>query len=55
MIFSVKEIVSYLSRFMRLLPVGVGMGQKPQPVFLRAGQRLGIEGLGEQRQLTVLD
>ena len=38
-------------------PPGVGMGQKPQPVFLRAGQRwrLGVEGLGEQRQLTVQD
>jgi ureidoglycolate lyase len=36
-------------------PPGVGMGVKPQPVFLRAGQRmrLGIEGLGEQQQLTV--
>jgi 2-keto-4-pentenoate hydratase/2-oxohepta-3-ene-1,7-dioic acid hydratase in catechol pathway len=31
------------------------MGQKPQPIYLRAGQtmRLGIEGLGEQRQQTV--
>lgn len=66
MIFSVKEIISYLSRFMRLVPgdiiatgtpPGVGMGQKPQPVFLRAGQRLrlGVEGVGEQRQLTVQD
>jgi 2,4-didehydro-3-deoxy-L-rhamnonate hydrolase len=38
-------------------PPGVGMGQKPQPVYLRAGQtiRLGIEGLGEQQQLTVED
>jgi 2-keto-4-pentenoate hydratase/2-oxohepta-3-ene-1,7-dioic acid hydratase in catechol pathway len=36
-------------------PPGVGMGQKPQPIYLRAGQtmRLGIEGLGEQRQQTV--
>ncbi len=35
-------------------PPGVGMGQKP-PVYLRAGQviRLGIEGLGEQRQQVV--
>jgi 2,4-diketo-3-deoxy-L-fuconate hydrolase len=35
-------------------PPGVGLGQKP-PVYLRAGQamRLGIEGLGEQRQRTV--
>jgi 2-keto-4-pentenoate hydratase/2-oxohepta-3-ene-1,7-dioic acid hydratase in catechol pathway len=36
-------------------PPGVGMGQQPQPVYLRAGQtmRLGIEGLGEQCQQTV--
>ncbi|MNN67550.1 Ureidoglycolate lyase [compost metagenome] len=36
-------------------PPGVGLGIKPQPVFLRAGQtvRLGITGLGEQRQVTV--
>ncbi|HAK35017.1 MAG TPA: ureidoglycolate lyase, partial [Pantoea sp.] len=53
---------SYLSRFMSLqpgdvistgTPPGVGMGQKP-PVYLRPGQeiRLGIAGLGEQRQIT---
>ncbi|WP_213785565.1 fumarylacetoacetate hydrolase family protein [Klebsiella aerogenes] len=64
MIFKVPYIISYLSRFMSLqpgdvistgTPPGVGMGQKPQPVYLRAGQtiRLGIEGLGEQQQLTV--
>lgn len=63
MIFTVPEIISYLSRFMSLqpgdvistgTPPGVGMGQKP-PVYLRAGQeiRLGIEGLGEQRQKTI--
>ncbi|WP_152044715.1 fumarylacetoacetate hydrolase family protein [Aureimonas psammosilenae] len=63
MIFTVQQIVSYLSRFMSLqpgdvistgTPPGVGLGQKP-PVFLTAGQemRLGIEGLGEQRQRTV--
>jgi 2-keto-4-pentenoate hydratase/2-oxohepta-3-ene-1,7-dioic acid hydratase in catechol pathway len=62
MIFSVAHIVSYLSRFMSLqpgdiistgTPPGVGMGQKP-PVYLRPGQviRLGIAGLGEQRQIT---
>ncbi|MEK7899654.1 fumarylacetoacetate hydrolase family protein, partial [Burkholderia contaminans] len=35
-------------------PPGVGMGIKPSPVFLKAGQvvRLGIEGLGEQLQST---
>ena len=63
MIFSVREIVSYLSRFMSLqsgdvistgTPPGVGLGQKP-PVFLKPGQvmRLGIEGLGEQRQRVI--
>lgn len=63
MIFNVPQIVSYLSRFMSLqpgdvistgTPPGVGMGQKPHPVYLRPGQtmRLGIEGLGEQRQQT---
>ena len=66
MIFKVPYIISYLSRFMSLqpgdvistgTPPGVGIGQKPQPVYLRAGQtiRLGIEGLGEQQQLTVED
>ncbi|MNP78892.1 Ureidoglycolate lyase [compost metagenome] len=36
-------------------PPGVGLGIKPTPVFLRPGQtmRLGIQGLGEQRQVTV--
>ncbi|HGM5300389.1 TPA: fumarylacetoacetate hydrolase family protein [Serratia marcescens] len=64
MIFRIPQIVSYLSRFMSLqpgdvistgTPPGVGMGQKPQPIYLRAGQtmRLGIERLGEQRQQTV--
>ncbi len=60
MIFGVAHIVSYLSRFMALMPgdviptgtpPGVGMGQKP-PVYLRAGDviTLGGRGLGEQRQ-----
>jgi 2,4-diketo-3-deoxy-L-fuconate hydrolase len=63
MIFSVKQVVSYLSRFMSLqsgdvistgTPPGVGLGQKP-PVYLKAGQTmtLGIEGLGSQRQRVV--
>ena len=62
MIFGCAEIVSYLSRFLTLLPgdviatgtpPGVGMGRKPQ-LFLKAGDelRLGIEGLGEQRQMV---
>jgi 2-keto-4-pentenoate hydratase/2-oxohepta-3-ene-1,7-dioic acid hydratase in catechol pathway len=60
MIFGVAELVAYCSRFMTLwpgdlistgTPPGVGMGMKP-PVFLKAGDeiRLGIAGLGEQRQ-----
>jgi len=64
MIFNVPQLVAYLSRFMTLqpgdvistgTPPGVGMGIKPQPVYLRPGQtmRLGIAGLGEQTQKTV--
>ena len=60
MIFGVPALVSYLSRFMTLLPgdvistgtpPGVGLGFKP-PIFLKAGDvvELGIEGLGRQRQ-----
>ena len=63
MIFSVKEIVSYVSEFMTLFagdiittgtPPGVGVGMKP-PVFLKVGDvmSLGISGLGEQRQKVV--
>jgi 2,4-diketo-3-deoxy-L-fuconate hydrolase len=63
MIFGVRHIVSYLSRFMSLqagdvistgTPPGVGMGMKP-PTYLKAGQvmTLGIEGLGSQRQRVV--
>jgi 2-keto-4-pentenoate hydratase/2-oxohepta-3-ene-1,7-dioic acid hydratase in catechol pathway len=63
MVFGVAYLVSYLSQFMTLqpgdiistgTPPGVGLGQKP-PVYLRAGNviRLGIEGLGEQRQQVV--
>jgi 2,4-didehydro-3-deoxy-L-rhamnonate hydrolase len=61
MIFGVAQLVSYISRFMTLYPgdlistgtpPGVGMGQKPQAWYLKAGDqmRLGIEGLGEQSQ-----
>ncbi|MCC6002390.1 MAG: fumarylacetoacetate hydrolase family protein [Pararhodobacter sp.] len=63
MIFGVAKLVSYISQFMSLqpgdiistgTPPGVGMGQNP-PTYLRPGQiiRLGIEGLGEQNQITV--
>ncbi|CAI8905210.1 MULTISPECIES: fumarylacetoacetate hydrolase family protein [unclassified Pseudomonas] len=64
MIFQIPKIISYLSQFMSLqpgdvistgTPPGVGLGIKPEPVYLRAGQqiRLGIAGLGEQNQRTV--
>jgi ureidoglycolate lyase len=64
MIFNVPKLVSYLSHFMSLqpgdvistgTPPGVGLGQKPNPVYLKVGQtmRLGIQGLGEQRQRLV--
>lgn len=63
MIFKPAYLVSYLSQFMSLqpgdvistgTPPGVGLGRKP-PVYLHAGQemRLGIDGLGEQRQRVV--
>ncbi|MFG1230280.1 fumarylacetoacetate hydrolase family protein [Xanthobacter wiegelii] len=61
MIFGVREIVAYCSRYMTLLPgdiiatgtpPGVGMGMKPEPVWLRPGDvvELEIAGLGRQRQ-----
>ncbi len=64
MIFGVRHLVSYISQFMTLepgdiiatgTPPGVGLGIKPEPVFLKAGQvmTLGIEGLGDQRQQTI--
>jgi 2,4-diketo-3-deoxy-L-fuconate hydrolase len=65
MVYKPAFLVSYISQFMSLqpgdvistgTPPGVGMGQKP-PVYLKAGDvmRLGIEGLGEQRQSVVAD
>jgi 2-keto-4-pentenoate hydratase/2-oxohepta-3-ene-1,7-dioic acid hydratase in catechol pathway len=64
MIFDCKTLVSYVSEFMTLepgdiittgTPPGVGMGMKPKPQFLKAGDRmtLGITGLGEQDQKVV--
>jgi ureidoglycolate lyase len=64
MVFTVAQLVAYLSKVMSLqpgdvistgTPPGVGMGVKPNPVFLKAGQtmKLGIQGLGEQTQKTV--
>jgi 2-keto-4-pentenoate hydratase/2-oxohepta-3-ene-1,7-dioic acid hydratase in catechol pathway len=63
MIFGVAHLVSYISHFMTLMPgdviptgtpPGVGMGMKP-PCYLKPGDdvRLGIAGLGEQRQRIV--
>ncbi|MFV0359979.1 fumarylacetoacetate hydrolase family protein [Tropicimonas sp.] len=65
MVYGVRHLVSYLSRFMTLhpgdiistgTPPGVGLGLKP-PQYLRAGDivELGIEGLGEQRQDVIAD
>jgi len=64
MIFGVRHLVHYISQFMSLqpgdiittgTPPGVGLGMKPEPVFLKPGQvmKLGIEGLGEQTQKTI--
>lgn len=64
MIFGVKQIVAYVSQCITLnpgdviftgTPPGVGLGKKPTPIFLKAGQtmKLGIAGLGEQTQKLV--
>ena len=61
MLFSVAHLVSYISRFMTLYPgdiistgtpAGVGLAQKPAPIYLKPGDqmRLGVTGLGEQQQ-----
>ncbi|AHE53456.1 fumarylacetoacetate hydrolase family protein [Sphingomonas sanxanigenens] len=66
MIFPVAELVAYISNFMTLLPgdiittgtpPGVGLGQRPEPWYLKAGDEvvLGIAGLGEQRQTFVAE
>lgn len=64
LIFKIPFIISYLSQFMTLLPgdiittgtpAGVGLGQKPAPVYLKAGDivELGIDGLGQAKQTLV--
>jgi ureidoglycolate lyase len=64
MIFGIRKLVSYVSHFITLhagdviatgTPPGVGMGRKPEPVFLRPGNvmRLSVEGLGVQTQRVV--
>jgi 2,4-didehydro-3-deoxy-L-rhamnonate hydrolase len=64
LIYKVPFLVSYLSQFMTLLPgdiistgtpAGVGLGQKPEPFYLKPGDvvELGIDGLGSARQTLV--
>lgn len=64
LVFNIPHLVSYLSQFMSLLPgdiistgtpAGVGLGQKPEPLYLKAGDviELGIDGLGSSRQTAV--
>ena len=64
MIFPVRQLIAYVSRFMTLnagdllitgTPPGVGLGHKPDPLFLKPGDEmhLGIDKLGEQRQKVI--
>ena len=64
LIFKIPFIISYLSQFMTLIPgdiittgtpAGVGLGQKPAPIYLKAGDvvELGIDGLGQAKQTLV--
>ena len=64
LIFKIPYLIAYLSEFMTLLPgdiittgtpAGVGLGQKPAPVYLKAGDvvELGIDGLGQAKQTLV--
>ena len=66
MVYGIAHLISYLSQLFTLetgdiistgTPPGVGHGNKPNPVYLNAGQemRLGIDGLGEQRTMVVKD
>ncbi|MBE7181906.1 MAG: fumarylacetoacetate hydrolase family protein, partial [Terriglobus roseus] len=64
MVYTVRYLISYLSQFMTLqpgdfiatgTPPGVGMGQKPEPIYLKSGDTmtLRVQGLGEQHQQVV--
>lgn len=64
LVFNIPHLVSYLSQFMSLLPgdiistgtpAGVGLGQKPEPVYIKAGDviELGIDGLGSSKQVAI--
>ena len=63
LIFNIPTLVSYLSQFMTLLPgdiistgtpAGVGLGQKPDPIYIKPGDviELGIDGLGSSKQVA---
>jgi len=64
LIFKIPFLVHYISQFMTLLPGdiistgtphGVGLGMKPDPLYLKPGDvvELGIDGLGQSKQLAV--
>ncbi len=64
LVFKIPFLVHYISQFMTLLPgdiistgtpPGVGLGIKPDPIYIKAGDEieLGIEGLGTSKQLAV--
>lgn len=64
LVFKIPHLVSYVSQFMTLLPgdiistgtpAGVGLGQKPAPVYIKPGDviELGIDGLGSSKQVAV--
>ena len=66
MVYGVEYLIHYLSQFFSLntgdvistgTPPGVGMGQKPEPIYLRPGQsmHLGVENLGTQTQRVVAE
>lgn len=64
LVFKIPHLVSYVSQFMTLLPgdiistgtpAGVGLGQKPDPIYIKPGDviELGIDGLGSSKQVAV--
>lgn len=64
LVFKIPHLVSYVSQFMTLLPgdiistgtpAGVGLGKKPEPVYIKAGDviELSIDGLGSSKQVAV--
>ncbi len=64
LVYKIPYLISYLSHFMTLLPgdiistgtpAGVGLGQKPEPVYIKPGDviELGIHGLGSSRQVAM--